>query len=126
MDSWPLTHPTLRRDPLKSHGGRPSQSLFAPLARHRPMVVMVDEHLLRAATPESKVQYLLELLADSSIEAFLYSDDGPPARTLRQINLENGVEAPMGWVEIRPGEEDRLRVVAWVKERKPTERDVTD
>jgi hypothetical protein len=44
---------------------------------------------------------------------------------LRQISTEDGIEAPIGWVEIRPGEQDRLRVVAWVKEGRPTERVVT-
>jgi hypothetical protein len=89
------------------------------------MVVMVDEHLLRTARPPSRGHYLLEVLADNSIEAFLYSDDGPPAGALRPINTEDGVEAPMGWVEIRPGEQDRLRIVAWVKEGRPTERVVS-
>jgi hypothetical protein len=89
------------------------------------MVVMVDEHIRRSARTDPRVQYLLELLADSAIDAYLYSDGGPPSGTARPINIEDGVAAPAGWVEIRPAEQDRLRVVAWVKDGRPTERTVT-
>ncbi len=124
MNWWPWNHPNLRRDPVQAHAGPPSQSVFAPLPRHRIMVIMVDANLRQAAGPESRVQYLLELLADSAIDAYLNSDDGPPAGTTRQVNLEDGVEAPLGWIEIQPGEQDRLREVFWLKEGKPTKRTI--
>ena len=110
---------------MKSHGGPPSRSLFYPRPRHRPIVVMVDDQIRKNATSNSKARYLLDHLGDDFAEAFLYSDDGAPAGTPRPINLDDGVEAPKGWVEIGPGATDRLCLVGWTKEGRSTEGVIT-
>jgi hypothetical protein len=89
------------------------------------MVVLFDDHLRYSGGLDSRTRYLLELLGDGSIEAFLYSDAGPPADTIRAINMDNGVEAPLGWVEIGPGTQDRLRLIKRTQDGKPVERITT-
>src|SRR5262245_13972890 len=100
---WPWNHPNLRRDPERAHAGPPSRSLFAPLPRHRPMIVMVDDLLRQGAARNPIVQYLLELLAAEPIEALLYSDAGLSTATPRAKDPDSGVEAAIGRVEIGPG-----------------------
>jgi transposase len=86
------------------------------------MVVMFDNRLRQGIDRDSKTQYLLELLADDLIEASLYADEGPPEGTSRPVNPDDGVSAPLGWVEIRPAEQARQRLVAWTTDGVPTER----
>jgi hypothetical protein len=79
------------------------------------MIVLVDEHLIHAVNENPKLQYLLELLADKSIEAYLYSDTGPPDDVLRVSVEGTNIDAPQGWVDVLGGGTDRLRIVTWVK-----------
>jgi hypothetical protein len=85
------------------------------------MVVMFDNHVRQGIDRDSKIQYLLELLADDLIEASLYANEGPPAGASRPVNANDGVSAPLGWVEIRPAEQTRQRLVAWTRDGVSTE-----
>jgi hypothetical protein len=79
------------------------------------MIVLVDERLTHAANENPELQYLLELLADESIEAHLYSDTGPPHDAVGASVERTNIDAVRGWVDVIGGGTDRLRIVNWVK-----------
>ena len=85
------------------------------------MVVMIDDSLREVASRDAKTRYLFELLTEPLIQSSLYADEGPSDRGIEVIDDATNVRAFKDWAVIRVGDRDRLRVVSWIKDGKPTE-----
>ena len=119
---WPRRHPNLRGDPKFYQLAFASRYLFAWKQAHRPLVVMIDDSLREVASRDGKTRYLFELLTEQSIQSSLYADEGPSDCGVDYLNAATDVRAFKDWAVIRVGDPDRLRVVSWTKDGKPTDR----
>lgn len=114
---WPWEHLNLRGDPSQTHGLARGQAVFIRSPQMRPMVVMLDEHLLARASSDPRVKYLLELLAVDPIQTHLYSDKGAPPSQLRTGKEQ--IEHVPGWIHIVEADESSV-TVALVNGAKPS------
>jgi len=86
--------------------------LFMPRASLKPLMVVVDADLLTQVNDCPNRLYLLELLADKSINRYFYANDGPPP-SLRRISDGTNQFVP-DWVIAEWDREHRTSGVQYI------------